>query len=183
MLCLRGCRLSHKKRFETRPRGARPADRRENSVHDASTSHSIGGEEIETGRITKEDAGPRQTRQTKQKMRRKLERCVSRREVLIQKNGKKASGRLAAPTKHDGARRPHVRMARSDKPEPNAGPTEQFHVSGQWRVEMGRCQVEWEMIVQSTEFWFCCTPEFTLCAATTTPVCRGRRRGFLVRRR
>lgn len=102
---------------------------------------------METGRITKEDAGPSQTRQTKQKMRRKLERCVSRREVLIQKSGKKASGRLAAPAKHDGARRPHVRMARSDKPEPDAGPTEHFHVSGQWRVEMGRCQVEWDMIV------------------------------------
>lgn len=45
------------------------------------------------------------------------------------KTREKVSGRLAAPTKHDGATQPHARMARSDKPMSTAGP-------GQWRVEM-----------------------------------------------
>ena len=139
--------VSHKKRFENRPRGDRPGDRRENSVHDASTSHSIGGEEIENGKNHKRRCRAKSDKTDQAKKEEEIgEVCVGR-EVLIQKSGKKASGRLAAPAKHDGARRPHVRMARSDKPEPDAGPTEQFHVSGQWRVEMGRCQVEWDMIV------------------------------------
>lgn len=50
MLSMRVCRLSHKKRFENRPRGDRPGNGRENSVHDASTSHSIGGGEIGNGK-------------------------------------------------------------------------------------------------------------------------------------
>lgn len=151
MLCMRVCRLSHKKRFENRPRGDRPGDRRENSVHDASTSHSIGGEEIENGKNHKRRCRAKSDKTDQAKKEEEIgEVCVQAGSSYTkkrEKSGKKASGRLAAPAKHDGARRPHVRMARSDKPEPDAGPTEQFHVSGQWRVEMGRCQVEWDMIV------------------------------------
>lgn len=56
------CRLSHKKRLENQPRGDRPGDRRENSEHDGSKSHGIGGEEHKK----KEDAKPSTTSQTKQ---------------------------------------------------------------------------------------------------------------------
>lgn len=102
------------------------------------------------------------------------ERCVSWPRVLIQKRGKKVSGCLAAPTKHDGATQTHVRMARSDKPTSNAGPTEEFHVSGQWRVEIWtRCQVEWDFCMEDTEF----NPD----TPRSIRLCRGGRKGFLER--
>ena len=136
MLCVYAV-SSHKKRFENQPRGDRPGDRRENSEHDASKSHGIGGKGIEWQETQeKDDAEPSATSQTKQNREEIGEKVRVLAESSYTKKREKVSGRLTAPTKHDGATQTHFRRARSDKPTSNAGPTEEFHVNGQWRVEM-----------------------------------------------
>lgn len=84
--------VSHKKRFENRPRGDRPGDRRENSVHDASTSHSIGGEEIGNGKNHKRRCRAKSDKTDQAKKEEEIGEVCPGGKFLYKKAGKKRLG-------------------------------------------------------------------------------------------